>query len=146
MISKVFKYCLIFLIVLLSILFIAMKIFDITIVVAKNNSMKPIIYENDLLIIKKCDSYNEGDVIEFKYNNLSVTHRIMAKTIDNDTTIYYTLGDNNKTCEIVHESMIKGKVLLTIPKVGVIYSYLDNLLIVITVLFVYFIVLKTDNV
>ena len=47
--------------------------------VVLSGSMSPAIEVNDLLIIKKCDTYKKGDIITFvDYTNDLVTHRIVA--------------------------------------------------------------------
>ena len=73
-----------------------------------------------------------GDIITFSsidpaYPGLTVTHRIVGK--EKSTTgkyLFRTKGDNNNVMDpsIVEEDNIYGKVILKIPKLGVIRKFL----------------------
>lgn len=132
MLKNAIKYLSIVLIVVYIILFASIKIFNLNIKIAKGDSMQPNICSNDILVIKKFDNYNIGDIIEFEYKGLNITHRITAKTIDNNQVVYYTLGDNNNKFEVVYHNNIKGKVLYQIPKLGLLYKLVNYFAILIT--------------
>ena len=99
-------------------------------------SMVPTINVNDAIVVKRVDNdkYNVGDIITFsssdyKYNGLTVTHRIVDKeTIGSDSSIYTTKGDNNSVVDpaSVHTDAIYGKVLFRIPKLGYFQSFLSK--------------------
>ena len=135
MIKKFINCFIAVLIVIFIIIFITLKIFNLNIKIAKGNSMKPNIYPNDILITRKFDKYNVGDIIEFEYNGLTITHRINAKGIDNGQSVYYTLGDNNKGYEIVYHNQIKGKIIYRISKLNMIYNLLNcsAILVIVTI-------------
>ena len=64
------------------------------------DSMRPTIEAGDLLIIKKVDKYEEGDIITFKNDQGQVvTHRIIG--VDDDG-LFITAGDNNKFEDTQH--------------------------------------------
>lgn len=90
--------------------------------VVVSGSMEPEISVNDLIIVRKHDSYEVGDIISFESNNGSVvTHRIIAKT---DTT-YTTKGDANNTSDTpVSETAVIGKVAAIIPFLGIVIQFL----------------------
>jgi signal peptidase I len=99
-------------------------------------SMVPTIDVNDAIVVKRVDNdkYNIGDIITFnssdyKYNGLTVTHRIVNKVpagINN--SIYTTKGDNNPIVDPteVQTNAIYGKVLFRIPKLGYFQNFLSK--------------------
>lgn len=98
-------------------------------------SMVPTIKINDAVIVKRKDEdYNIGDIISFlsadiKYKGLNITHRIVGKTKSTGNNIIYTTkGDNNPVNDpaTVSNEAIFGKVILKIPKIGYIHSFLSK--------------------
>lgn len=99
--------------------------------VIKSGSMQPILNIGDIIIIKKQNDYEIGDIITYNFNDeYFVTHRIIEK-IDKD---FITKGDNN-TCEDeehVKLENIEGKVI------NIINSKAKNIaLIFINILIIY---------
>lgn len=101
-----------------------------------SQSMVPTINVNDGIVVKRIDNdnYNVGDIISYvtndsRFKGAVVTHRIVNKESDTvSSSIYTTKGDNNISVDAnsVYTSMINGKVLFRIPKVGYIYNFLSN--------------------
>lgn len=101
-----------------------------------SQSMVPTININDAIVVKRIDndSYKVGDIISFitndrRFEGSVVTHRIVNKEYDTAvSSIYTTKGDNNlsEDPDSVYTSMINGKVLFKIPKIGYIQSFLSN--------------------
>lgn len=101
-----------------------------------SQSMVPTININDGIVVKRVDNdkYKVGDIISYvtndsRFKGSVVTHRIVNK--ENDTissSIYTTKGDNNISVDAnsVYTSMINGKVLFRIPKIGYLYTFLSN--------------------
>ena len=99
-------------------------------------SMVPTIKVNDAIVVKRIDNdeYNVGDIITFnssdyKYNGLTVTHRIVDKEkFSSNNSIYTTKGDNNPVVDpaSVQTNAIYGKVLFRIPKLGYLQSFLSK--------------------
>ena len=101
-----------------------------------SQSMVPTINVNDGIVIKRYDDdkYNVGDIVSFvtddsRFKGSVVTHRIVNKETATDSiSIYTTKGDNNSSVDAnsVSTSMINGKVMFRIPKIGYIYNFLSN--------------------
>ena len=101
-----------------------------------SQSMVPTINVNDGIVVKRMDNdkYKVGDIVSYvtndsRFKGSVVTHRIVSK--ENDTinsSVYTTKGDNNRSVDAnsVYTSMINGKVLFRIPKIGYFYNFLSN--------------------
>lgn len=101
-----------------------------------SQSMVPTINVNDGIVVKRMDNdkYKVGDIVSYvtndsRFKGSVVTHRIVSK--ENDTinsSVYTTKGDNNRSVDAnsVYTSMINGKVLFIIPKIGYFYKFLSN--------------------
>ena len=88
-----------------------------------SGSMEPAISVDDVIIIAKQNSYNIGDIVTYKGNSRSVTHRI----IDVVEAGFVTKGDaNNAPDDPVSEDRIIGKVVARVPKAGKVLSFLQN--------------------
>lgn len=90
-------------------------------------SMEPGIFPGDIVLIQKFSEekeiYNlsENDVINFKRENITITHRIIAVLYDGEGNIsFQTKGDNNKAADdvIVVPSDLNGIVTKVVPKMG----------------------------
>lgn len=99
-------------------------------------SMVPTIEVNDAIVVKrvKDNTLNIGDIITFSsndlyFNGLTVTHRVVGKKLDVDGNyIYRTKGDNNvlEDTALVDLDSIYGKVVLRLPKIGYIHSFVSS--------------------
>lgn len=127
------KFSLICCIIIICIIFIGIETLNLKLCIAKNTSMQPTISNNDLLIIKQYDDYGVGDIIQFKHNNLTITHRIVDKVVDNNQIVYYTLGDNDNTLKKVYLSSVVGKVIKTFDNVGVVCNYINYFIVIVFV-------------
>lgn len=87
-----------------------------------SGSMESEIYAGDLAIVKEVDTkeLKKGDVIAFRQDDIVITHRIEEILIEDGTKKFITKGDNNYTTDIlpVYESMIEGKYMFKVPKIG----------------------------
>lgn len=82
-----------------------------------SGSMEPTIHVGDIVIIQKCDDYNNGDVITFLAEDGEVyTHRIVSVGYDQ----FKTKGDANNTVDefLAYKENIAGKVEYKIPYLG----------------------------
>lgn len=82
-----------------------------------SGSMEPTLHVGDIAIIKKCDSYTNGDIITFFTEDEQIyTHRIVSDGYGK----FKTQGDANNTMDdfIVYEPNIVGKVMFKIPFLG----------------------------
>ena len=103
--------------------------------VVLTGSMEPQIFPGDTILIRKIAeeqeiyALGEGDIINFKREDITITHRIIEVKKDEAGNVSFrTKGDNNKTAdvEIVNPNDVKGTVLKVIPKVGTPILILKN--------------------
>ena len=99
--------------------------FPIKTYIIVSQSMSPKINAGDLIFIRKVNfnKLEKGDIITYKIENISVTHRV----IKNKGEELITKGDFNNNYDIpVKQNQVIGKYFLKIPKVGNLYYYLRN--------------------
>ncbi len=98
-----------------------------------SGSMEPTIKIKDAIVIKRYDDemLKIGDIITYKsedpyFYGIMITHRIVDIIEENDETVYVTKGDHNTTRDRlpVKAGQIYGKVIMVIPKIGYIQSFL----------------------
>jgi signal peptidase I len=96
----------------------------ISLFAVQSGSMQPSLKTGSLIISKKADKYQVGDVITFKYAKTTVTHRIYSIGNSTGQTTFTTKGDANNApdSEKVSSGMIIGKEVLTIPYIGYLLS------------------------
>lgn len=96
--------------------------------VVLTGSMEPMIYPGDAILIRKLADekeiyrLQEGDVIHFKREDITITHRIVSVILDEAGNISFeTKGDNNKSADekIVLPNDIYGVITRVVPKVGI---------------------------
>lgn len=91
--------------------------------VVLSGSMEPELHIDDLIIVKEQDDYKINDVVVFQSHGSLVVHRI----IEIDGTMVTTKGDANNTAdEPMEMENIKGIVVTSIPKIGVIISFFKS--------------------
>ena len=104
------------------------------------NSMEPNIKTGDVLITKneKEENLQKGDIITFEKNGTLVTHRITNIEEEQGKKIYSTKGDNNtvEDLEKVSYEEIKGKGILTIPKLGKLIGLLENQIVFLIIILI----------
>ena len=90
-------------------------------------SMEPLIYPGDVALIRKFKSeeeiykLKEGDVINFKIENITITHRIEKIESDEAGNLsFITKGDNNDSHDnwVVLPNDLNGTIEKIVPKVG----------------------------
>lgn len=84
--------------------------------IVQSGSMEPEVKVGSLVIVVPQKNYNAGDVITFKKDSKTITHRIMH--IKNGE--YLTAGDANEEFDFgsVSKTQVMGKVVLDIPYAG----------------------------
>ena len=96
-------------------------------------SMEPVIFPGDILLIRKLSSEEElyklkaGDIINFKREDITITHRIEEVIKDEAGNLsFITKGDNNDSRDswIVKPNDLKGTVENIVPKIGIPIVYL----------------------
>lgn len=105
------------------------SIFGYTMFEVISGSMEPTISVKDFIIVKITDNIKVGDIITYTDGKDFITHRVID--INEDTI--HTKGDanNSEDYEISRESLV-GKVVLVLPKVGIIKEVLFTPKIVIS--------------
>ncbi len=97
-----------------------------------SNSMDPTLKKGDLVVVRGVspEDIAIGDVIVYHnpLQGVAVVHRVIDIKRDGDELIFYTKGDNNRTNRLsdqeagiappIREYWVKGKVVITIPKLG----------------------------
>lgn len=86
------------------------SIFGVTTHFVATGSMEPNIHEGDIIIVKKSEAYELGDVITYiREDGLSITHRIISVELDG----YIVKGDANPEQDrgVVKDEQIVGKVI-----------------------------------
>ena len=107
-----------------------------------SGSMEPNINIGDIVITKDEEKDLQiGDIISYRKGHSVITHRIsqINKNENGDIT-YKTKGDNNNTedSEEIANGDIEGKVVKIIPKLGKISLVLQNKVIIIVVLIIFY--------
>lgn len=88
-------------------------------------SMEPIIHTGSIILSKPALSYHIGDIITFKRNKITITHRVVNITNNK----YITKGDANKTADVqtVSKANIIGKNFFSIPFVGKLIGFIKTI-------------------
>jgi signal peptidase I len=98
--------------------------------VVGSSSMSDSINKGDVIIYDDNEIKNLkiGDVIVFNRGSTKIVHRIVNMKTVNNEYIYYTKGDNNSTEDegYVNKNDIYGKVVTSIPKIGMPTLYLHD--------------------
>lgn len=100
-------------------------VFSIYPSVIATGSMEPMIYPGDVILVKKINNDNiktltRGDVIQFRREDILISHRIIEVIRENEEIIYRTKGDNNSCADgqLVKMEDVKGIIKQVIPKIG----------------------------
>jgi signal peptidase len=114
------------------IVFFSFGFLGVTPTVIYSGSMRPTLQVGDIVIIQKTpiENLKQGDIIQYRDNNVSYVHRIYAINIDNQQTHITTKGDanDNPDTDSITPSQILGKSIFTIPQLGWIQIFLKNTL------------------
>ena len=99
-------------------------VFGYSTAVVISGSMAPVINVEDMVIIKKTDDYQVGDIISYSTGKSMVTHRILEITPDG----YITKGDANNSQDVapIPPIAVTGEVIKTIPGVGHIITFIQS--------------------
>lgn len=159
MTKKVFKYIILNVLIILFVINLILSYEENTHILGiymfniVSESMEPTLNKNDLVLVQKCElpKLQEGDIITFKQDDRTISHRIIDITKENGDFQFKTKGDNNEIADPdkVGAGQIYGKVLFRIKGIGHIVSYIQNargfINIVIFAIIVYILVSLRDN-
>jgi len=88
----------------------------------KSNSMRPTLSAGSLVLIKKQNDYQPGDIISFYAQNNGKEEIITHRLIKIGGNVYITRGDSNLAIDpYVRPRLIIGKVIFSLPYLGFIY-------------------------
>lgn len=107
-----------------------------------DESMKPEIKTSDLLIVLETQDLEEEDVIVYVSGNNSIKiQRISNIVSDNGKTYIITKGDNNlyNNIEKIEENKVVGKVICTIPVLGIIAKIFQSSYIMLLLIITFFV-------
>lgn len=96
--------------------------------VVLTGSMEPTIPVSTIVFTYPLDIYKLNDVIAFKKDDRTVTHRVV-EVEDKGSLLYYkTMGDANNTSDsdLVPQSNLLGKVFFAIPYIGRIVFFIKT--------------------
>lgn len=99
------------------------KVFGFAQAIVVSGSMQPVIQVGDLLIIKEQREYRVDDIITYRSNNSLITHRVIG--IDGSKIL--TKGDSNNVAdEPIQASIVEGRVVLRVPRLGKLILFLKT--------------------
>ena len=108
--------------------------------VITTNSMEPELKKDDVVVIKKAkaDNLKQGDILTFKKNGETITHRIVQIDDIEDGKLYITKGDNNNVQDEqgLRFDQIEGKLVIKIPQLGKMVASFKNGIIIVLVLLI----------
>ena len=118
-----------------------------------SESMEPTFYIEDLVVVKKCklEELQIGDIITFKQEDRTISHRIVKIIKEKGEVKFVTKGDNNDILDknFIEMKNVYGKVLFSIKKVGKVIHYIQNargfINIAFFIVIVYILVSLRDN-
>lgn len=109
-------------------------IFGWSYAVVRSNSMQPVFSKGAVLLLHEESEYQVNDIVTYKdpMDTLTTTHRLVEKT----GTHYVTKGDANDAEDVpIDSSMIYAKVVLIIPYLGLLSLFLQNKLLLTSLIF-----------
>jgi signal peptidase len=86
-----------------------------------SNSMQPFFSVGDVVVVQRLNAseIKVGDVIRYQRDNIAVVHRVLQIQQSSDGLVFTTKGDNNNAADLpVPETLVNGKVVVIIPKIG----------------------------
>ena len=83
-------------------------------------SMQPEINVGDIVIIKKQNTAEVGEIVAYQNNSSIIVHRVIEKVENNSKVEYITKGDNNNAPDMktVKSEQIIGVGKYVIPELG----------------------------
>lgn len=110
----------------IGIIWFSVGVFPIYPSVIATGSMEPMIKPGDMILVERILEYKDierlkvGDVIQFKRDDILISHRIIEIVEEEDVMYYRTKGDNNSgpDSELVRLEDIKGSIRFVVPKIG----------------------------
>lgn len=107
----------------IGLIWFSVGVFPIYPSVIATGSMIPMIQPGDIILVdKKIDANKllKGQVIQFKRDNILISHRIIDIVENEGVKSYKTQGDNNSgpDTQLVKPQDVKGEIIKVVPKLG----------------------------
>jgi signal peptidase len=97
--------------------------FGVGVSVVLSGSMEPELSVNDLVFIAEEENYSEGDVVVYQRDGELIIHRIIA--VNGEEVV--TQGDANSVADSpVKITNIKGKMIMSVPYLGLIVRWIKT--------------------
>lgn len=119
--GKDFRGALVFAVAGMCLIWFAAGLFPVYPVVVPTGSMAPAIQPGDMVVItKRVDKVEVGDIIEFWREGSWVVHRVVSIQRSGNMRFYITRGDANAVNDQdpVPSEVVRGRVIAILPKVG----------------------------
>ena len=103
-------------------------LFETRVFIDNSNSMWPSIKAGSVIFAKKTNTYKKGDIITFKSEPISTTHRIFKIVNRDGKDFFVTKGDQNDALDsyLISQENIFGKVIYTTPYLGYLLLFLKT--------------------
>ena len=99
-------------------------LFPVYPVTIMSGSMEPLVYAGDVVVIERTEAskLKVGDIVQYWAKDFYIIHRVIDIYNEDNKAVYITKGDNNNVRDSlpVAAEQIKGKVIATVPKLGLI--------------------------
>lgn len=109
---------------------ISVYAFGLRLDIVLSDSMSPVFYKDDIVIIRQYDDYKVGDIIEYQMDKISkpVTHRIIAKEGVGTSAVFTTKGDASSSEDFsqISYNQINGKVISVIEDGNNTYQFIKS--------------------
>lgn len=123
------------------------SLFGFNVLTVLSGSMEPLLERGDLVIIKPVnfDKLEKSEIVTYRNNaNTLVTHRIVEILREDGKVLLQTKGDANNIVdeELVTSEQLVGSMKFSIPKAGLLLSFIKTpmgLMILVAVPFIYII-------
>lgn len=103
------------------------QVFEYKCFSVSSGGMEPTLQIGDLVITKEKEQKDikVGDIISFKKNKNTITHRVTKIIIEKNEILYQTKGDNNNAndAEFVKYEDVEGVYVNHIPQLGKVYIF-----------------------
>jgi signal peptidase len=107
--------------------------------VVLSGSMEPTLSVHDLVLIRETQAVETGDVVVYQNENELIIHRVIS--VGENTLI--TQGDaNSSTDEPISRSAVKGVLVASVPRVGILALALKKPVVVILLLAAAFLLME----
>ena len=106
--------------------------FGVGATVVLSGSMEPVLSKDDLVLVRKTDQYDVGDVVVYSSGGIAVIHEIVE--IDGDTVTTAGRANGGVKDDPIPMDSIKGEAVFVIPHVGLVINIIKTPLVTAAIL------------